>query len=79
MKRSFGFGKLVVKEPLKIGKRVNGIDLLIVPGIGFDNQGSRIGYGRGYFDEYLRTAKVSFSLGLGDEFQLHSIIYLERL
>lgn len=63
-------GKLGVKEPLKIGRRVNRIDLLIVPGIGFDNQGSRIGYGRGYFDEYLRRAKVSFSLGLGYEFQL---------
>lgn len=63
-------GKLGVKEPLKIGKRVNRIDLLIVPGIGFDNQGSRIGYGRGYFDEYLRRGKVSFSLGLGYEFQL---------
>ena len=68
MKRSSVLGKLGVKEPLKIGKRVNGIDLLIVPGIGFDNQGSRIGYGRGYFDEYLRTAKVSFSLGLSTSF-----------
>ncbi|HET6730901.1 MAG TPA: 5-formyltetrahydrofolate cyclo-ligase, partial [Nitrososphaeraceae archaeon] len=65
-------GKLGVKEPLKIGKGVNRIDLLIVPGIGFDIQGSRIGYGRGYFDEYLRRAKVSFSLGLGYEFQLVS-------
>jgi 5-formyltetrahydrofolate cyclo-ligase len=63
-------GKFGVKEPFKIGRRVNRIDLLIVPGIGFDNQGSRIGYGRGYFDEYLRRTKALFSMGLGYEFQL---------
>jgi 5-formyltetrahydrofolate cyclo-ligase len=63
-------GKFGVKEPPKNGKRVNRIDLLIVPGIGFDNQGSRIGYGRGYFDQYLRRGNVSFSLGLGYDFQL---------
>jgi 5-formyltetrahydrofolate cyclo-ligase len=63
-------GKFGVKEPPNIGRRVNRIDLLIVPGIGFDNQGSRIGYGRGYFDDYLRKTKVSFSMGLGYEFQL---------
>jgi 5-formyltetrahydrofolate cyclo-ligase len=63
-------GKFGVMEPPNIGRRVNKIDLLIVPGIGFDNQGSRIGYGRGYFDEYLRRRKVSFSMGLGYEFQL---------
>ena len=69
-KEGLVLGKFGVKEPSNIGKRVNRIDLLIVPGIGFDNQGSRIGYGRGYFDEYLRKTKVSFSMGLGYEFQL---------
>jgi 5-formyltetrahydrofolate cyclo-ligase len=69
-KEGLVLGKFGVKEPSNIGRRVNRIDLLIVPGIGFDNQGSRIGYGRGYFDEYLRKTKVSFSMGLGYEFQL---------
>jgi 5-formyltetrahydrofolate cyclo-ligase len=69
-KEGLVLGKFGVKEPSNIGRRVNRIDLLIVPGIGFDNQGSRIGYGRGYFDQYLRKTKVSFSLGLGYEFQL---------
>jgi 5-formyltetrahydrofolate cyclo-ligase len=63
-------GKFGVKEQPYIGRKVNRIDLLLVPGIGFDNQGSRIGYGRGYFDKYLRRSKVSFSMGLGYEFQL---------
>lgn len=69
-KEGLVLGKFGVMEPPNIGGRVNKIDLLIVPGIGFDNHGSRIGYGRGYFDEYLRRTKVSFSMGLGYEFQL---------
>jgi 5-formyltetrahydrofolate cyclo-ligase len=65
-------GKFGIKEPIKIGKQINKMDLLIVPGIAFDNQGSRIGYGQGYFDRYIIRAKVSFSLGLGYKFQLVS-------
>lgn len=69
-KEKLVLGKFGVREPPNIGRRVNRIDLLIVPGIGFDNQGSRIGYGRGYFDEYISRTKVSFAMGLGYEFQL---------
>jgi 5-formyltetrahydrofolate cyclo-ligase len=65
-------GKFGIKEPIKIGKQINKMDLLIVPGIAFDNQGSRIGYGQGYFDRYIIRTKVSFSLGLGYKFQLVS-------
>jgi 5-formyltetrahydrofolate cyclo-ligase len=65
-------GKFGIKEPIKIGKPINKIDLLIVPGIAFDNEGSRIGYGQGYFDRYILRTKVSFSLALGYKFQLVS-------
>lgn len=65
-------GKFGLKEPSKQGTEITEIDLLVVPGIAFDKEGSRIGYGRGYFDRYMADAKVSFSLGLGYRFQLLS-------
>ena len=49
---------------------IDDIDLLIVPGIAFDRNGYRIGYGRGFYDRYLQRKKYVFSVGLGFELQL---------
>ncbi|WP_412520845.1 5-formyltetrahydrofolate cyclo-ligase [Staphylococcus simulans] len=43
-------------------ERTNSLDLLIVPGVVFNNDGYRIGYGGGYFDKFLnrhRTETIS--------------------
>lgn len=37
--------------------------LCVVPGIAFDSKGYRIGYGKGYYDRFLKNNSV-FSLGL---------------
>ena len=41
------------------------IDLLIVPGLGFDNNGNRLGQGKGYYDRWIeRMTKDGITLPL---------------
>jgi 5-formyltetrahydrofolate cyclo-ligase len=63
--------KFGIKEPSpSTADLIEYIDLLIVPGIAFDRNGYRIGYGRGFYDRYLQRKKYAFSVGLGFELQL---------
>lgn len=56
---------------------INLIDLIIVPGVGFDEKGRRIGHGKGYYDRLLKNAN-SLLVGLSFEFQLVDEIPTEK-
>src|SRR5918993_605295 len=49
---------------------IDQMDLLIIPGIAFDLQGNRIGYGKGYYDRFLSSRKTKYVIGLAYETQV---------
>lgn len=46
------------------------IDAVIAPGIAFDEQGNRIGYGKGCYDEWLKGFSQNRRIGICFDFQL---------
>jgi 5-formyltetrahydrofolate cyclo-ligase len=68
---------LEILEPKINCPRINPahIDFFLVPGMGFDRQGNRLGHGAGFYDRLLAQASpTAFFLGYGYDFQVVSAI-----
>lgn len=66
--------KYGIPEPSEI-KEIdkNKIDIAIIPGVAFDKANSRIGYGKGYYDGFLKGFKGK-TVGLAFKLQVLEII-----
>ena len=66
-------GRLGIIEPSgSKGQRewaLDEIDLIVVPGIAFDGEGYRIGFGKGYYDRTLANFR-GWKVGLAYDFQI---------
>lgn len=69
-------GAFNIKEPRGMPCDPGDINAVLVPGVAFDRRGYRLGYGRGYYDRFLRRLSPAVLLcGTAYEFQLVESIF----
>ena len=73
-------GSFDILEPKKDKTKevsIYDIDLTIIPGVGFDEQGFRLGQGFGYYDKLLKNSTNAITVGLAFEIQIVEKIPIE--
>jgi len=65
-------GAFAIPEPPADAERARGdeLDLVLVPGVAFDFSGNRIGYGKGFYDRFLKDIPRQMRFGLAYRFQV---------
>jgi 5-formyltetrahydrofolate cyclo-ligase len=71
-------GKFNIPEPTT-DPYIGHIDLVVLPGVGFDLRGNRLGRGGGYYDIFLsRLSTDTVLVGVGYDFQLAEVVPVSR-
>ncbi|MGL4654883.1 MAG: 5-formyltetrahydrofolate cyclo-ligase [Sarcina sp.] len=69
-------GYFNVLEPTENAKDLSeDIDLTIVPGLAFDSENKRLGYGGGFYDKFFEEHKNSFKISLCYDYQFVTTVY----
>ena len=63
-------GVFGILEPIGDKIKPEQIDIVVLPGIAFDATGNRIGFGRGYYDRFLKKVRNVSRIALAFDFQI---------
>lgn len=76
---SMARGPFGIPEPKGPAMDPSSIDLVLVPGLVFDEKGYRLGYGKGYYDRFLpRLRPDALTLGVCYQFQVVEEVHPHR-
>ena len=71
-------GVMGTKHPLQPFEYTGRYDMIVVPGMAFDSRNYRLGYGGGYYDNFLAANTDAYSLGIFYPFQQVPLVPLEN-
>ena len=60
-------------EPIQISRSIKP-DLIVAPLLAFDKSKNRLGYGKGYYDKFLKKNKKTITIGIAFSFQKYNKI-----